>query len=79
MEELRPLRDIRHVRCRRGDAVDHAGHGVHANVRLHAEVLLLALPDLVHLGIALPRPVRRRRGASRMVTSMIVPARNCTL
>src|SRR5579863_2218715 len=48
--------------CRRTYRVHDAGLRVHTDVRLHAEVPLVALARLMHLRIALPLRVLRRRG-----------------
>ncbi len=52
VQQLRHFRQVGHVRCRGGDGVYEARFHIHADVRLHAEVPLLALPGLVHLRIA---------------------------
>src|SRR5690606_28478696 len=53
VQQLVHLGDIGHVGRRAHHAVYQAGFAVGADVRLHAEVVLVALLGLVHLGIAL--------------------------
>jgi len=51
---------LRHIVCiglSRRDCVHQTRLGVHANVRLHTEVPLVALLGLVHLWVTLPRAV----------------------
>ena len=47
------LRDVMGIGCGGGDGVHQPRVGVHANVRLHAEVPLVALLGLVHLRVPL--------------------------
>ena len=56
------LADVGHVGGREGRAVDVAAAGVLARVALHAEVPLVALLGLVHLGVARARRVLGRAG-----------------
>src|SRR5215469_14135332 len=53
VQQIRQSIDIRHVRRRCQDRVDQLRLAVDPDVRLHPEVLLLALGYLVHLRIAL--------------------------
>ena len=58
------LRDVVGIgRCGR-DGMHQPGVGVHANVRLHPKVPLVALLGLVHLGVALTAVVLGRAGRS---------------
>ena len=61
MEKPRHLRDIRHVGRRRRDAVHQPRDCVHPDVRLHPEVPLIPLLDLMHRGVARLGAVLRRR------------------
>lgn len=54
VQQRRCLRDVVGVGGRGGDGVHQARIGIHANVRLHTEVPLVALLGLVHLRVALP-------------------------
>ena len=58
------LLDVGLVGRRGGDGVHQAAGGINGDVRLHAEVPLVALLGLVHLGVALTVLVlgRARRG-----------------
>ena len=51
------LRDIGHVRCCTVNVVDKARCVIHANVRLHPDIPLIALLRLMHLLIALTAAV----------------------
>jgi hypothetical protein len=53
MQQLGCLRHVVDVGRRADDAVHQARFGVHADVRVHAEVPLVALLRLMHLGVAL--------------------------
>ena len=57
MQQAVSLGHIVDVGRRADDGVHQAGICVHANVRFHSEVPLVALLDLVHLGITLTRAV----------------------
>jgi len=59
VKEEMELRAVMDVRCRSRNGVHDAGIAVHANVSLHAEVPLVALLRLVHLGVSLAFPVLR--------------------
>src|SRR6266542_7124340 len=69
VQQLLDLLDIGLVRRCRRHRVYQTGVGVHANVRLHPEVPLIALLRLVHLRIALTLRVlgRTRRRDDRRV------------
>ena len=60
MEQGMGLRDVRHVRRRAAHAMDQPRLRIHADVRLHAEIPLVTLLCLVHLGIAFPARVLGR-------------------
>ena len=64
MQQMRQREHIRHVRRRSQDGMDDLVTAVDAHVRLHAEVPLFALGDLMHIGIPLaPCVLRRARRA----------------
>ena len=58
------LGDVIDVGCGTDDGVNQARVGIDTNVRLHAEVPLVALFGLVHLGIAFGFWSRARRAHS---------------
>ncbi len=62
MQQIRQHVHIGHRCRRRANRVHDAFFGIHADVRLHAEIPLIALPSLVHLQVALPALVLGRRG-----------------
>ena len=47
-------RGVMHIRRCRDNRVDQFGFAVHADMRLHAEIPLLAIAGLVHVRITLP-------------------------
>ena len=51
-----------HIRRRGRDRMNQLGLAIHTNMRLHAEVPLVALLRLMHLGIPRLGPVLRRTG-----------------
>jgi len=51
-----------HIGSSRGDRMNDFRLAVHADMRFHAEVPLVALLCLMHLGIPLLGPVLRRTG-----------------
>ena len=61
VEEPRHLPDTSHVGPRDGKAFRQPRHGIRADVGLDAEVPLVALPDVMHLGVLLPGVILRRR------------------
>jgi hypothetical protein len=67
MQQVGNLLDVGLVGRRGGDGVHQAAVGVDRNVRLHAEVPLVALLGLVHLRVALAFGVlgRARRSDDR--------------
>lgn len=60
MQQALHLGHIAHVRRRRDDAVHQPGVLVHADVRLHAEIPLVALLGLMHLWVARLVAILRR-------------------
>ena len=60
---------IMHIGGRSDHRVNNLGLAVDTDVRLHAEIPLIAFLRLMHLGVALPSPVlgRGRRGDDRRI------------
>src|SRR5579872_6940249 len=63
VQQIRQHMLVRHRRRRRAHGMHMALLGVHPNVRLQPEVVLLALARLMHLRVALSTPVLGRRGS----------------
>ena len=53
---------VRHIRGSRGDRMNQLGLTIHPDMRLHAEVSLVAFLRLMHLRIPLLSPVLCRTG-----------------
>lgn len=64
MEQVVRLGDVGGIGGRGDHRVHQPRAGVHADMRLHAEVVLLAFLRLMHLGVARLVPVLRRRRCS---------------
>jgi len=62
VQELVRLGDIRDVSGRCFQAMDNARVSIDANVHFEPKMPCLALPGLMHLGVALPVTVLGRRG-----------------
>ncbi len=60
VQQLRQHLAVMHIGRRGGDRMNQRGAAVDANMRLHAEVPLVAFPGLVHLEIPLFRTILRR-------------------
>lgn len=67
MDQIAGLRHIVDVGGRAYHGINQTRVGVHANVRVHAEMPLVSLLGLVHLGVALPVLVLGRAGRRNQV------------
>lgn len=73
VQQIRQQLAIVHIGRRGGHSVDHPVLAVHPDVRLYAEVPLVALPGLVHLGSRCLSRFLVELGALIMVASTMVP------
>lgn len=62
MQQSRQHLTVMHIGGGRRDGMNELCLAIHANMRLHADIPLVPLLRLMHLGIPLLRAIRRRTG-----------------
>ncbi len=75
MQQVVRLRHVCGIGCGADQRVHQAAFGIDADMRLHAEVLLIALARLMHLGVPASRLVlgRARRRYDRGIDDSALP------